>query len=77
MSETRTAATFWTKLLESNAPRATILIRLVVGEVFLSESLQKFIYPEDLGTGRFAKIGIPSPEVLGPFVGVTEIVAAL
>jgi putative oxidoreductase len=74
MSETRTAASFWTRLLESNAPRATILIRILVGVVFLSEGLQKFIYPDDLGAGRFAKIGIPSPEVMGPFVGVTEIV---
>jgi uncharacterized membrane protein YphA (DoxX/SURF4 family) len=24
------------------------------------------------GAGRFAKIGIPAPELMGPFVGVVE-----
>jgi uncharacterized membrane protein YphA (DoxX/SURF4 family) len=37
-------------------------------------SVQKFLFPADLGVGRFAKIGIPSPEILAPFVGVVEIV---
>src|ERR1039457_5048020 len=54
--------------------RAIILIRLMVGIVFLSEGIQKFLYPVELGAGRFVKVGIPSPELMGPFVGVTEIV---
>jgi uncharacterized membrane protein YphA (DoxX/SURF4 family) len=51
-----------------------VLIRLVVGAVFLSEGIQKFLYADALGVGRFIKIGIPAPEVLAPFVGVVEIV---
>jgi uncharacterized membrane protein YphA (DoxX/SURF4 family) len=51
-----------------------ILIRLVVGGVFLSEGIQKFLFPNENGVGRFAKIGIPSPEVMAPFVGLVEIV---
>lgn len=62
------------KLLRTDAPGAVILIRLVVGGVFLSEGVQKFLYPAQNGAGRFAKIGIPSPDVMGPFVGVIEIV---
>ena len=62
------------KLLRTSAPGAVILIRLVVGGVFLSEGVQKFLYPAENGAGRFAKIGIPSPDVMGPFVGVVEIV---
>jgi putative oxidoreductase len=62
------------KLIQTNAPAAVILIRLVVGGVFLSEGVQKFLYPAENGAGRFAKIGIPSPDVMGPFVGVVEIV---
>lgn len=62
------------KLLQTNAPGAVILIRLVVGSVFLSEGIQKFLYPAENGAGRFARIGIPSPDVMGPFVGVVEIV---
>ena len=64
-----------TRLLASNAPAATLLIRLLVGAVFLSEGIQKFLFPTELGTGRFARIGIPAPEVMGPFVGGVEIVA--
>ena len=56
------------------APASVILIRIVVGGVFLSEGIQKFLYPNDLGAGRFIKIGIPAPEVMGHFVGVIEIV---
>jgi len=64
----------WPKLLVSNAAPAVILIRLIVGGVFLSEGIQKFLFPGNLGVGRFIKIGIPSPEIMAPFVGVVEIV---
>lgn len=56
------------------APRAVILIRILVGGVFLAEGIQKFLFPAELGAGRFAKIGIPWPEFFGPFVGAVEIV---
>lgn len=59
-------------IISTSAPRATLLIRLMVGGIFLSEGIQKFLYPNDLGAGRFLKIGIPSPEVMGPFVGSLE-----
>jgi uncharacterized membrane protein YphA (DoxX/SURF4 family) len=58
----------------TSAPAAVVLIRLMVGPVFLSEGAQKFLFPAEVGAGRFAKIGIPSPEVAAPFVGVVEIV---
>jgi uncharacterized membrane protein YphA (DoxX/SURF4 family) len=45
-----------------------------VGWVFLSEGIQKFLFPDSLGVGRFVKIGIPWPQVTAPFVGVVEIV---
>ncbi|MEO8887275.1 MAG: DoxX family protein [Mucilaginibacter sp.] len=51
-----------------------IIIRLLVGMVFLSEGIQKFLFPVADGAGRFAKIGIPHPDFLGPFVGATEII---
>jgi len=65
--------TFFQKLLSTNAPAAVILIRLIVGGVFLSEGIQKFLLPEAQGVGRFTKIGIPAPEIMAPFVGVCEI----
>jgi uncharacterized membrane protein YphA (DoxX/SURF4 family) len=61
------------KILASDAPRWVLLIRLAVGAVFLSEGIQKFVLPADLGAGRFARIGLPNPEFLGPFVGSFEI----
>jgi putative oxidoreductase len=62
------------KLIATSAPAPVILIRLVVGGVFLSEGIQKFLYPAETGVGRFTKIGIHAPEVMAPFVGVVEIV---
>jgi len=62
------------RLLKTTAPGVTILIRLMVGGVFLVEGILKFLYPGELGAGRFAKIGIPSPEVMGAFVGGVELV---
>jgi len=61
-------------LIDTNAPRAVILIRFVVGWVFLSEGIQKFLYAAENGAGRFARIGIPYADVMGPFVAVVEIV---
>ena len=53
------------RLLSTDAPAATILIRIAVGGIFLTEGIQKFLYPGELGAGRFAKIGIPAPDMVG------------
>lgn len=53
---------------------ATLLVRLMIGAVFLSEGIQKFLFPDAVGVGRFVTIGIPAPEIMAPFVGVIEIV---
>lgn len=68
---------FIIQMMGSNAPAAVILVRLSVGLVFMSEGIQKFLFPAEIGAGRFAKIGLPSPEFLGPFVGTTEIVCGV
>jgi uncharacterized membrane protein YphA (DoxX/SURF4 family) len=61
------------RLAATRAPDAVILVRLMVGAVFLSEGIQKFLFPAEVGAGRFATIGIPSPEIVAPFVGCFEI----
>ena len=48
------------------------LVRLMVGSVFASEGVQKFLFPGALGVGRFLKIGIPAPHLMAPFVGAVE-----
>lgn len=65
---------FVRRVLATSAPCATILVRFLVGFVFLAEGIQKFLYPA-LGVGRFTHIGIPAPEIMAPFVGAVEIVA--
>lgn len=60
-------------LLRTKAPGWSILVRLVVGlVVFFPEGIQKLVFPDILGAGRFAHIGIPYPGFMGPFVGVVE-----
>lgn len=61
-------------VLKTDKSSTTIIIRLMVGFVFLSEGIQKFLFTEKLGVGRFANIGLPNPEFLGPFVESCEII---
>src|SRR5205823_2008150 len=63
----------WSTLLEARASGWNILIRLQIGlSVFLPEGIQKLVFPDILGAGRFARIGIPFPDLMGPCVGVVE-----
>lgn len=64
-------------LLRTNNSKTSILIRFMVGAVFLSEGIQKFLYPAARGTGRFEKMGFPNPEFFANFVGTFEIVCGL
>ena len=50
-----------------------ILVRVIVGVVFLTEGILKFLRPSELGVGRFAHIGLPYPHLLAPVVGAVEI----
>jgi len=62
-------------IMRTNESGWTILVRLLVGlVVFVPEGIQKLAYSNALGAGRFAKIGIPYPDIMGPFVGVVEVV---
>lgn len=62
------------KIICTDYSKTTILIRLMVGVVFLSEGIQKFLFPSIRGAGRFEKIGLPSPDFLGTLVGSFEVV---
>jgi putative oxidoreductase len=52
-----------------------ILVRVIVGLVFLIEGILKLMLPGELGSGRFAHIGLPFPHFLAPFVAIVEILA--
>jgi putative oxidoreductase len=64
-------------ILKTRAGSAALLIRLLVGAVFASEGVQKFLYPAALGVGRFSKIGLPAPQQLAWIVASFEIVCGL
>lgn len=62
------------KIINTDSSATTILIRLMVGTVFLSEGIQKFLFANALGVGRFAKIGFANPEFWANLTGFFEIV---
>lgn len=64
----------WERMLQSRTSAAMVLVRLLVGGVFFLEGVKKFLFADQWGAGRFARIGIPAPHLMGPFVGVVEIV---
>jgi uncharacterized membrane protein YphA (DoxX/SURF4 family) len=67
---------FLMKTLTSAAPKATILIRLAVGLIFLTQGILKFTDPH-WGVLRFTRIGFPYPDFTAHFVGTFEILCGL
>lgn len=65
------------KIINTDNSKTTIIIRVMVGAVFLSEGIQKFLFPAARGVGRFEKMGFPNPEFWGIFVGVFEILCGV
>lgn len=53
--------------------RSTVLIRLAVGLIFLTQGILKFSDP-NMGVVRFTRIGFPHPSFTAHFVGVFEII---
>ncbi|HEY5535209.1 MAG TPA: DoxX family protein [Ignavibacteria bacterium] len=56
---------------------SAILIRLTVGLIFLTEGIQKYLFPELLGTGRFTTIGFSNPAFWAYFTGTFEIICGI
>ncbi|MGK5497909.1 DoxX family protein [Streptomyces sp. URMC 125] len=71
----RQPGTWKTLLTQTTAPGAVVLIRLYVGAIFLSEGILKFLFPDELGTGRFDTAGIPAPGLFAPLDGALEIIS--
>lgn len=64
-------------ILRTRASDAVVIIRIVVGIVFVSEGIQKLIFPAVRGAGRFAGFGYPAPDLIATFIGSIEIVCGL
>ena len=66
------------RLNRTSSGPAIILIRFLVGWVFLSEGIGKFLYPDEQAAGRFVHLpAIPAPYFFGPFVGSIETVCGV
>jgi len=63
-------------ILHTANDNRALLVRLVVGLIFLSEGIQKFLFPELLGPGRFEKIGFSDPAFWAYFTGTFEILCS-
>lgn len=63
-----------TIILNTENDNRVILVRLIIGLIFLSEGIQKYLFPELVGTGRFEKIGFTDPAFWAYFVGTFEII---
>jgi uncharacterized membrane protein YphA (DoxX/SURF4 family) len=70
----KTQNRFGTILFGTTNDNRIILIRLIVGLVFLTEGIQKYLFPELLGTGRFSTIGFSNPAFWAYFTGTFEII---
>ena len=66
-------AEFLKRFLHTDAHPASTFIRVAVGSVFLSEGIQKFLFPAARGVGRFERMGYEAAEIIAPFVGFFEI----
>lgn len=62
------------RIIYTTASPWIVFVRLAVGLIFLPEGIQKLVFPDILGAGRFTGIGIPWPSVTGPFVGWVELI---
>ncbi len=65
------------KIFRSKRTRFFILFRLIVGLVFLSEGIQKFLYPDITGVGRFELIGFNYATFFAYFVAFFEIMCGI
>jgi putative oxidoreductase len=63
-------------LATANDNRVTI-IRLIVGLIFLSEGIQKYLFPDLVGAGRFETIGFADPAFWAYFAGTFEILCGI
>jgi uncharacterized membrane protein YphA (DoxX/SURF4 family) len=61
-------------IFDTENNNTAIFIRLVVGLIFLTEGIQKYLFPELLGTGRFTTIGFSNPAFWAYFTGTFEII---
>ncbi len=73
----KTIEKLFSLIIDSSSDYKSLIPRLIVGLVFISEGIQKFLFPELVGEGRFAKIGFENAEFLADFVASFEITCGI
>ena len=69
----KTESSIKTLILNTGNDYKIIFIRLIVGLIFLSEGIQKYLYVEMLGPGRFIELGFSNAIFWAYFTGAFEI----
>jgi putative oxidoreductase len=70
----RTSRSVKAMIFKTEDDYRAVLVRLTVGLIFLTEGIQKYLFPDLLGTGRFLTIGFSDPSFWAYFTGTFEIV---
>lgn len=65
------------RILATEESGSVLFIRLMVGGIFLSEGIQKFVFPALLGAGHFHAIGFPMPYFSAYLDALVEIVCSV
>ena len=64
-------------IIQTGNSKQTLFVRITVSLVFISEGIQKFLFPAQLGTGRFISIGFSHPAFWAYFTASFEIICGL
>ena len=65
------------QVLETSDDYKMVLIRLLVGLIFVSEGIQKYLFLQVLGPGRFTEIGFHLAFFWAYFTGAFEILCGI
>lgn len=66
-----------TQILNTESDYKIIFIRLIVGLIFISEGIQKYLFLQVLGPGRFTEIGFHHAFFWAYFTGAFEILCGI
>jgi putative oxidoreductase len=65
---------FYSLIFKMTYDHRSLFVRVVVGLIFLSEGIQKYLFLSLLGPGRFLQIGFTHPAFWSYFTGTFEII---